>query len=68
MTRVRASVVIRVGISAFILLILGIVPLGWSWASHHQTPSQARASHVVLALSAGAAIAGLAALWRPPQH
>jgi hypothetical protein len=38
--------------------------MGWTWASTHQTPSQAMASHAVLLLSAVAGVIGLVALWR----
>lgn len=59
-----ASVAIRAAISVFIVVLLVVVRLGWTWTASHQTPSQAAASHVVLLLSAGAGLAGLAALWR----
>ena len=50
--------------SAFILVLFAIAGMGWAWASTHQTPSQALASHVVLLLSALAGVVGLVALWR----
>ena len=50
--------------SAFILVLFVIAGMGWTWASTHQTPSQALASHAVLALSAVAGAVGLIALWR----
>jgi hypothetical protein len=61
---VRASVVIRAAMSAFILVLFVIVGVGWMWASAHQTPSQALASRAVLSLSALAGVVGLVALWR----
>ena len=50
--------------SAFILVLFVIAGMGWTWATTHQTPSQALASHAVLALSAVAGVVGLIALWR----
>jgi hypothetical protein len=61
---VRASIVIRAAMSAFILVLFVIAGLGWQWAATHQTPAQALASQAVLALSAIAGVAGLIALWR----
>ncbi|HEU5197198.1 MAG TPA: hypothetical protein VFW70_20850 [Methylomirabilota bacterium] len=60
----RASIVIRAVMSAFILVLFVIAGMGWTWATTHQTPSQALASHAVLALSAVAGVVGLIALWR----
>ena len=60
----RASIVIRAAMSAFILVLFVIAGMGWSWASTHQTASQALASHAVLLLSAVAGVIGLVALWR----
>jgi hypothetical protein len=64
MPGVRASTVIRAAISAFIVVLFVIAGLGWTWASAHQTPGQASASHAVLLLSAAAGVVGLVALWR----
>jgi hypothetical protein len=50
--------------SAFILVLFVIIGVGWTWASTHQTGSQALASHAVLSLSAVAGVVGLVALWR----
>jgi hypothetical protein len=61
---VRASIVIRAVMSAFILVLFVIAGMGWTWASSHQTPAQALASHAVLGLSATAGVIGLVALWR----
>ena len=60
----RASIVIRAAMSAFIFVLFGIAALGWNWATAHQTPAQALASHAVLALRAIAGLIGLVALWR----
>jgi hypothetical protein len=61
---VRASTAIRAAMSAFILILFVIVAMGWTWASTHQTPAQAAASHGVLALSGIAGLVGLFFLWR----
>lgn len=50
--------------SVFILVLFVIAGMGWTWAATHQTPSQALASHAVLALSVAAGVLGLIALWR----
>ena len=63
----RASIVIRVAMSAFILVLFVIAGMGWTWATAHQTPAQALASHAVLLLSAAAGVVGLIALWRQPR-
>lgn len=55
---------VRLSISAFILVIVALLVQGWLWTATHQTPSQATASHVVLAGGILGSIAGLAALWR----
>jgi hypothetical protein len=65
----KASLLIRVLISAFICVLFVIAGVGWTWVSAHQTPAQARASHVVLGLSAAAGVIGLIGLWRKrPGH
>jgi hypothetical protein len=60
----RASIVIRAAMSAFIVVLFVIAGLGWNWASTNQTPAQAMASQAVLTLSAIAGVVGLIALWR----
>jgi hypothetical protein len=57
--------VIRLLISLFILLLVGVSVVGWVWAGSHQSPSQSAASRTVLSLSILAGVAGLVALWRP---
>jgi hypothetical protein len=61
---VRASIIIRTVMSAFIVVLFVIAGLGWQWAATHQTPAQALASQAVLGLSAIAGLVGLVALWR----
>jgi len=53
--------------SAFILVLFVIAGMGWTWATSHQTPTQALASHTVLFLSVAAGAAGLIGLWRRPR-
>jgi hypothetical protein len=57
--------IVRIAISLFILILLGTATAGWIWTAGHQSPPQARASHLVLGLASFAGIAGLVALWRP---
>jgi hypothetical protein len=61
---VRASIVIRAAMSAFILVLFVIAALGWNWTAAHQTPGQALASRAVLGLSVVAGLVGLVVLWR----
>jgi hypothetical protein len=51
---------VRITVSAFILLLLLIVTLGWVWTGSHQAPAQATASHVVLGIAGLAGIFALA--------
>ena len=60
----RASIVIRAALSAFILVLFVIAGMGWKWAGANQPPAQAFASQAVLTLSAVAGVLGLIALWR----
>jgi hypothetical protein len=60
---------VRITVSAFILLLLLIVTLGWVWTGSHQAPAQATASHVVLGIAGLAGIFALVTLWRTnPQN
>jgi hypothetical protein len=54
----------RIGISAFILLLLLVVTLGAIWVAGHQPPGPRTASHVVLGLSGAAGVLALVRLWR----
>jgi hypothetical protein len=56
---------VRLAISAFILLIIGVLLRGWVWTAAHQPAPQATASHVVLTIGIIGSVIGLAALWRP---
>jgi hypothetical protein len=62
MTDARA--VVRLVISLFVLLVIGVSSVGWVWTGAHQTAPQATASRVVLTLGILAGIVGLGALWR----
>jgi membrane protein YdbS with pleckstrin-like domain len=59
---------IRLAISAFILVLIAVSAAGWIWTGGHQTPSQAIASRVVLALGVIAGVTGLTAVWRWPAQ
>ncbi len=63
--RMIARNVARAAISFFIVLVMALIAAGWVWTGRNQPPSQAGASHVVLALGALAGLLGLAAVWRP---
>ena len=56
--------VVRITISLFILVLIGVSVVGWVWTGHHQSASQSEASRLVLTLAALAGVAGLVALWR----
>ena len=63
--RERAIHAVRITISLFILVLIGVSVVGWVWTGHHQSASQSEASRVVLTLAALAGVTGLVALWRP---
>jgi hypothetical protein len=60
--RIRNGV--RIGISAFVLILLATIVLGLVWTSRHQVPPLRTASHIVLALAGAAGIFALAKIWR----
>jgi hypothetical protein len=60
--RVRNRV--RLGISAFVLILLITVVLGLVWTSHHQSPPLRTASHLVLLVAGAAGLFGLVKIWR----
>ena len=62
MTDARA--VVRLVISLFVLLLIGVSSVGWVWTGAHQAAPLATASRVVLTLGILAGIVGLGALWR----
>jgi hypothetical protein len=55
----------RVAITFFVVLLLTVVTLGWTWTGSHQPPPLRTASQVVLAVAAFAGIFALARIWRP---
>ena len=55
---------IRVAITLFILLLIGVSAAGWRWTGAHQTASQAAASRAVLLVGSVAGIIGLGVIWR----
>ena len=55
---------VRVVISLFILILIGVSVVGWVWTGVHQPPSQHDASRIVLTLGILAGVVGLVALWR----
>jgi hypothetical protein len=62
--RDRVKLGVRVAITLFVLALLTVVTLGWTWTSRHQPPPLRAASHVVLAIAAVAGIFALAKIWR----
>ncbi len=63
--QMNAMNAVRIAITVFVLILLGLVTMGWIWTSTHQPPALRRASHVVLAISALAGIFALVRIWRP---
>ena len=55
---------VRIAITAFVLIVLAIVALGWTWTGSHQAPASRAASHVVLAIAAAACVFAVARIWR----
>ena len=55
---------LRIAISAFMIILLTVVVLGWRWTSSHQPPGLATASHVVLAIAAAGGIFTLYKIWQ----
>lgn len=58
---------VRLGITCFVVILLSVVTLGWMWTGSHQPPPLRTASHVVLGLAAAAGIFALAKIWRRDQ-
>lgn len=54
---------VRIAISLFIVVLIGVATRGLVWTSGHQPAAQAAASRVVLTLCIVAGLVGLAALW-----
>jgi membrane protein YdbS with pleckstrin-like domain len=62
--RQRIQNAARIAITAFVLVLLIIVSLGWTWTTRHQPPALRTASHVVLGLAALAGIFAVTRIWR----
>jgi len=60
---VTARNVVRVVITAFIVVVITIATTGWLWVGTHQAPPQALASRVVLSLAVLAGLIGVKAVW-----
>lgn len=60
----RARNGVRIGISAFILILLTTIVLGVVWTSRHQAPPLRTASRIVLSLAGAAGIFALSTIWR----
>ncbi len=56
---------VRIAISVFLLALLTLVVLGWSWTGRNQVPAQATASHVVLGVAGLMGVYALIVIWRP---
>jgi len=55
---------IRVAITSFIIVLIITATTGFIWVGSHQTPAQATASRIVLALCIGAGLIGMTKVWR----
>lgn len=53
----------RIAITAFILLLLTVVALGWNWTAAHQPPPARVASQIVLAVAAAAGLFAIFKIW-----
>jgi hypothetical protein len=60
----RARNGVRIGISAFVLILLTTIVLGAVWTSRHQAPPLRIASYIVLSLAGAAGIFALSRIWR----
>jgi hypothetical protein len=56
--------IVRIAISVFIVVLIGVATTGWIWTGRHQPAAQSTASRVVLTLCILAGIVGLATIWR----
>ena len=54
---------VRVAISLFIVVLIGLSTAGWIWTGAHQSAAQSTASRTVLALGIMAGLVGLRFLW-----
>lgn len=56
---------IRLAISLFLVILIGVSAMGWIWTGAHQTASQSLASRTVLSLGMLGGLGALWVLWRP---
>ena len=56
--------VVRIAISLFIVLLIGVSSVGWVWTGAHQAAAPATASRVVLGIGILAGLVGLRSIWR----
>lgn len=56
---------IRLAISLFLVVLIGVSATGWVWTGAHQTASQSLASRTVLTLGMLGGLGALWVLWRP---
>jgi len=61
-------IAVRVAISLFILVLIGLSAMGWAWTGSHQPPGAMEAGRTVLALGALAGVVGLVTIWRAPRR
>lgn len=55
---------IRIAISLFVVVLVGVSALGWVWVGDHLSPAQAVAGRVVLTAGIIAAGVAVSMLWR----
>jgi membrane protein YdbS with pleckstrin-like domain len=60
----RIRNLVRTAITCFVLVLLGVVTLGWIWTNAHQPAPLRTASHVVLSVAALAGVFAVAKIWR----
>jgi hypothetical protein len=56
--------VVRIVISVFLVVLIGVAVSGWVWTGGHQPPAQSAASRIVLTVCIVAGVVGLTVIWR----
>ena len=56
--------IVRAAITAFMLILLTVVSMGWRWTSTHQQPPLRTGSQIVLAIAGLSGLFALATIWR----
>ncbi len=54
---------LRIAITAFTVILLIILVLGWGWTGAHQPPPARLASHVVLGIATLAGVFAIVRIW-----